>query len=209
MTTIPIELIVEDPLSEFIAKAMLTQTGRLYEFHPVRHWNKDQIRQRSNSINNASRGSAYFVLTDQDRPEDTPCQEIHARIQGSISPNLIYRFAVMETESWVMAHSKAFAQFTKIPENRIPKNPDEILQPKECLIELASRYCARALKEELVPAPGSTSKVGPGYNPKLGEFVRKHWRAGMAAKNSPSLARALRRLREFNPTWAPRPPRRR
>jgi len=213
MTAIPIILIVEDPLSESIARAMLTQTRKFYKVDFVRHWNKDEIRNRSDSINNASKnaskGSAYFVLTDQDRAEDTPCQEIHARIRGSISPNLVYRFAVMETEAWIMAHRRAFAKFTKIPENRIPENPDEVPQPKECLIDLASRYCTPVLKEELVPAAGATSKVGPGYNAQLGEFVRKHWRAGMAARNSPSLARALRRLREFKPTWDPRPSRRR
>jgi len=209
MTTVPIELIVEDPLSESIAKSMLIQIRKPYEILSVRHWNKDQIRQRSNFINDASKGSAYLVLTDQDRAEDTPCQEIHARFQGSMSSNLIYRFAVMETEAWVMAHRKALAKFTKIPENRIPENPDEILQPKEFLIALASRYCAPVLKGELVPAKGSISKVGPGYNAQLGEFVRKHWRAGMAAKNSPSLERALRRLREFEPTWDPRSLRRR
>lgn len=209
MTAIPIILIVEDPLSEFIARAMLTQTRKLYKIALVRHWNKDQIRDRSNSINNASKGSAYFVLTDQDRAEDTPCQEIHARIHGDISPNLIYRFAVMETEAWVMAHRRAFAKFTKIPESRIPENPDEVPQPKECLVDLASRYCTPVLKGELVPATGATSKVGPGYNAQLGEFVRKHWRAGMAARNSPSLSRAMQRLQAFQPTWLTHPPRRR
>jgi len=209
MTTVPIELIVEDPLSESIAKSMLIQVRKSYEILSVRHWNKDQIRQRSNMINNASKGSAYLVFTDQDRAEDTPCREIHARFQGGMSSNLIYRFAVMEIEAWVMAHRKALAKFTKIPENRVPENPDQIPQPKEFLIGLASRYCPPSLKEELVPVKGSIRKVGPGYNAQLGEFVRKHWRAGMAAKNSPSLARALRRLREFEPTWVPRPPRRR
>jgi len=55
------------------------------------------------------------------------------------------------------------------------------------------------LREDIVPAPGATSKVGPDYNGRLCEFVRNHWRAEIAAQNSPSLARALKRLREFSP----------
>ncbi|MGH7963777.1 MAG: hypothetical protein ACRERD_18455 [Candidatus Binatia bacterium] len=51
--------------------------------------------------------------------------------------------------------------------------------------------------EEIVPAPGATSKVGPQYNSRLGEFVRVRWNSQRAASVSMSLKRTLTRLSSF------------
>lgn len=206
---IPIILIIEDLLSEVIARKLLSEFGESYEIHYRMIWTKSEIQQRINGMNNASRGIPCFALTDQDRFDTCPPGEIRRWIRGSVSPNLIYRFASMEVESWVMADREAFSNYLSIPMSRISIQTDTIPDPKEFLINLARRSRRHRLSKDLIPAPGSTSKVGPGYNARLSEFVQEHWNADRAAQNSPSLARALRRLREFNPTLAPRPPRRR
>jgi len=199
MTTISIQLIVEDPLSEAVAMALLNQTQKPFDVCSIWVWSKGEIQKNINWVNNASRGLPYFVLTDQDTREACPPKEIKRLIRNDISRNLIYRFAAMEVEAWVMAHRRAFAGFLSIPEDQISPQPDRILNPKEHLISLARKTRISDLREALVPAPESTSKVGPDYNGRLCEFVQKRWRAGAAAKNSPSLARALNRLREFRP----------
>ena len=201
MTTISIQLIVEDPLSEAIAMALLNQTQKPFEVCSIWVWTKGKIQKNIGWVNNASRGLPHFVLTDQDTPEACPPKEIKRLIRNNISPNLIYRFAAMEVEAWVIAHRRAFARFLSISENQVSPEPDQILNPKEHLVNLARKAHLPDLREALVPAPGSTSKVGPDYNAILCEFVQKRWRAGAAAKNSPSLARALKRLREFKPVW--------
>lgn len=201
MTTISIQLIVEDPLSEAIAMALMSQTQKPYEVCSIWVWTKGKIQKNIGWVNNASRGLPHFVLTDQDIPEACPPKEIRRLIRNDISPNLIYRFAAMEVEAWVMAHRRAFAGFLSISEDQISPQPDRIPNPKEHLINLARKTQISDLREALVPAPGSTSKVGPDYNGRLCEFVQKRWRAGAAAKNSPSLARALKRLREFKPAY--------
>jgi len=201
MTTISIQLIVEDPLSEAVAMALLNQTKKPFDVCSIWVWSKGEIQKNINWVNNASRGLPYFVLTDQDTHAACPPTEIKRLIRNNISPNLIYRFAALEVEAWVMAHRRALAGLLSISENQIPSQPDQIPNPKEHLVDLARKTRIADLMEALVPAPGVTGKVGPGYNITLCEFVQKRWRAGVAAKNSPSLARALKRLREFKPVY--------
>ncbi|MDD9851649.1 MAG: hypothetical protein OXU94_07800 [Gammaproteobacteria bacterium] len=198
---IPLTLVSEDLLSEIVARQMLGQAGKPYKVYNYQRWNKHKIQKKINKVNNSSRGFPYFVFTDQDTPEDCPPGQIEKHIRGELSPNLIYRFAVMEVESWVMAHRNAFAKFLSIPISRIPSRTDEIPDPKQFLVNLARTSRHYRLREDLVPAPRSTSSVGPGYNGRLSEFVQTRWRAEVAAQNSPSLARALGRLREFKPVY--------
>lgn len=198
---IHITLIVEDALSEAVVRAVFSQIEKPYRVCSALTWNKQKIQNKISDINNASRGFPHLVLTDQDTERDCPPDQIKQWIRRDIQPNLLYRFATMEVESWVMAHRECFAKFLSISQKKIPRRPDEIPHPKERLINLARKSRKYRLREDLVPAPGATSKVGPDYNGRLCEFVRNHWRAEIAAQNSPSLARALKRLREFKPVY--------
>jgi hypothetical protein len=58
----------------------------------------------------------------------------------------------------------------------------------------------RAVREALVPKPGTTAKVGPGYGVFLIDFATRRWRPRIAARRSPSLAR----LRDFLRTMSQR-----
>ena len=51
----------------------------------------------------------------------------------------MFRAAVMEVESWVMADRAGFAAFLSIPLHHIPSPTDDILNPKEFLVSLAKR----------------------------------------------------------------------
>ncbi len=194
---ISLVLVVEDHLSEEVAKALLRQSGQQYVVEHCLFYNKTEIQKKINDLNNASQGFPYFVLTDQDSIKDCPPSQIHRLIRGPVNANLIYRFAVMEIESWVMAHRDAFARFLSIPESKIPHDTDKIPHPKECLIGLARKSCSGKLRKDIVPR-AATSKQGPNYNERLGDFVRRCWNAQQAARHSPSLNRTLQRLKQFH-----------
>lgn len=115
--------------------------------------------------------------------------------QRTAPPSFFLRIAVMEVESWIMADRKGAANFLSIPLNRIPLDTDALLHPKEFLVSLARSSNKARLRADLVPRPGATSKVGPGYNLRLGEFVRLHWSVERASQVSNSLKRTMARLR--------------
>ena len=192
-------LIVEDLLSEAVATKIIEKTERNFEIVNTLSWNKDEIKGRINDINNAARNQVYFVLTDQDTNDRCPPNAIK-ELPGQVHSNLLYRFAVMEIESWVMAHREAISEFLSVPLNRIPNNTDSIEQPKEYLVNMARISKSSRIKRDIAPRYNSTSKVGPDYNGRLIEFVSEYWNVRTAAQSSPSLKRTFERLINFSET---------
>jgi hypothetical protein len=109
--------------------------------------------------------------------------------------------AVREVESWLLADREGFAQFLGINDVLVPDQPDKVADPKQTLINLARRSRRRALKQSIVPRPGSTAIQGPDYNGCLGDFVRSQWNSNAAKDRSPSLNRAWQRVMSFEPVW--------
>ena len=72
-----------------------------------------------------------------------------------------------------------------------------IPHPKEFLVSLARLSKRTQLRADIVPRPGATSKVGPDYNSRIGDFVRTRWDIEHASAVSNSLKRTLARLRTF------------
>ena len=80
---------------------------------------------------------------------------------------------------------------------RIPENTDLIKDAKGFVAELARRSTKPHVKRGVPKMPGESRVVGPAYNSILTEFVAAKWRPDVASLASPSLARAIKRLREF------------
>lgn len=108
--------------------------------------------------------------------------------------NFVLRLAVTEAESWLLADKLALSNFLRVPIAKIPRQPDLELDPKRLMLTLARRSKNRMFREELI-SPFDDTKQGSGYNTHLTSFVRNHWDAYRAAAASPSLARALPRVR--------------
>src|SRR5262249_51529700 len=115
--------------------------------------------------------------------------------------NLLFRVAVREVESWVLADRHGFAEFLGISSVLIPAEPDLEADPKQTLINLAKRSRRSAIKSSIVPRQGSTATQGPDYNDCLGDFVRNGWDSNAAKDRSPSLNRAWHRFMSFEPVW--------
>ena len=100
-----------------------------------------------------------------------------------------------------MAHREAFASFLGIQKSQIPLNPDDLEDPKSFLLKLTKKSKKQSLKKAIVPAAGSTAKIGPDYNEVLISFVHNFWQVKEASKNYPSLNRAFSAIKTFRPVW--------
>ena len=177
---------------------MLEQTRRPYEvWSCLGSRGKDYIRDRISGFNGAARGMPYLVLADLDDIECAPLL-VRAWLPGRPHPNLVFRIAVREVEAWVLAHRGAFARFLGIPRERIPEDVETIARPKEFLISLARKSRKTRLVEDIIPR-GETSRQGPDYNGRLGQFVRTDWDIHEAMHHSDSLRRAYQALLAFRP----------
>ena len=198
---IPINLAVEDVLSEMAMRVILEQSGR--SFLVSRCFGRSgfgYLKKNANAFNSAAKGIPYLLLTDLDARECAPGL-IEDWLQRPKHNNLIFRVAVREVEAWVIAHRKAFARYLGIAENRIPREPDILEYPKRTLIELTSTSKRRRLREAIVPARGSTARIGPDYNNTLGEFLQSAWKVEEAIKYSPSLKKAFQQITSFQPIY--------
>lgn len=190
-------LAVEDSLSEAVTRkifAVVVPHRRITLCLGLK--GKSYLAKKADNLNQAAKGSPIFLLADLDDSRLCPVRLIESWLKGPRHPNFLFRIAVMEIESWLMADREALAKFLLVPLAKVPTDPDAVPNPKEFLVSLARHSRSSRLRQDLVPAPGGTSKVGPGYNLQFTSFVKTSWQPEAAASSSPSLQRTLRRLRE-------------
>jgi hypothetical protein len=188
-----VRLAVEDLLSEAVAKAALTRLN-MSASQTIGLRGNAYLRSKVSALNKTARAFPVLLLTDLDSPSSCPPELIRGWISVPREEALIFRVAVVEVESWVMADHAAFAELLGIRRDRVPREPDRVPDPKQRLVALAKSSRKRRVREDIVPPRGSTAPVGPGYNPRVGEFVRTEWDPLRAAQRSPSLRRALSAL---------------
>ena len=188
---------VEDILSEVVLKTILTQTAPSVEI--VQIFNRGghgYLRKNIKAFNHSAKGQCYLILTDLDE-YSCAIALIKDWIGVPFHPNMLFRIAVREVESWLLAHRGPFADFLGVPKVKLPVNPDVEDDPKRCLINLARTSRNSKIVRGIVPGKKSTAMIGPDYNDFLTGFVRQKWSADEAAEHSPSLKRCLNRLKSF------------
>lgn len=198
---IPINLAFEDELSEAVLGKILQCSGRNYQIGDRFHGHgAGFLKKRIKGFNQAARGMPYLILTDLDTDECAPLK-LRDWLPVPASPNLIFRIAVCEVESWILADQENMADFLGVERESFPVQPDAIPDPKQLLVNLARASRKRTIRQNLVPKPGSTAKVGPAYNKHLCEFVQNQWDPLLARSSSPSLMRAVKAIESFQPVW--------
>ncbi|MDE0041965.1 MAG: hypothetical protein OXT74_08015 [Candidatus Poribacteria bacterium] len=190
-------LAVEDTLSDVVSTKILRHFG--IEIHvriPNTYQGNTYLRRRAAELNRSAKGPPYvFMFTDLDSPKRCVPELIQSWVKAPLNPGFFLRVAVMEIESWVMADRGSLAAFLSIPVARIPVTPDDISDPKECLVSLASESKKKSIRDQLVPPrSAATARVGPEYNSRLSQFVRDDWNLERAAAVSPSLKRTVDRI---------------
>ncbi|HEY5959058.1 MAG TPA: hypothetical protein VIV60_21010, partial [Polyangiaceae bacterium] len=154
-------------------------------------------KKKAESLNRTALGFPVFMLTDLDSPNRCPFEILESWIAAPRNPDFMLRVAVMEVESWVLAHRDAFAHFAGIGVAQVPSDPDSIADPKQHLVNLVRKSRNAHLRKDIVPTPGSTAAVGPAYNPRLASFVESTWNPTSAAEVSSSLLRTMNALERF------------
>ena len=198
---IPIHLAVEDPVSEFVLKVMLQQSGRNYAIGSCfGRSGFGYLKKSINGFNNAAKGTPFLILTDLDQT-DCPPLLINEWLSAPKHNNLLLRIAVREVEAWLLAHRSAFAAFLGIRETLIPNHPDELIDPKRFLIELTAKSRKRRLRDAIIPTAGSTARIGPDYNGQLISYVQNKWKVKEAINHSQSLSKAFHAMRTFQPVF--------
>lgn len=145
-------------------------------------------------LNMAFAGSHTFILTDLDTAESA-CNLIRdwfAIPQGNptnLPPQCIFRIAVREIESWILADHTAWAEYIGIPAANFSKHPEQLDHPKEHLLNVIRKKGNTKIHREMLPK--ESAHIGPQYNDVMCKFIENLWMPERAAENSPSLKRAL------------------
>lgn len=198
MVPITINLAVEDSLSEVVLREIVKESHRQYAIG--RCYCKGgygYLKRTLPGFNNAAKGIPFLVLADLEA--ECPPVQIKEWLPVPFHHNLLFRIAVREVESWLLADRQGFASFLGIKQSLIPTRVDQIDDPKRCLINLTRKSRKREIREAIVPLQNTTAKVGPDYNGQLSHFVSTLWDIREAAKNSESLSRSVKAITLFQP----------
>lgn len=201
MSSIPVHLAVEDQLSEAVLRRLLADARRGYAIGTA--YGRDgfgYLRRTIAGWNAAARGKPFVILTDLDDAECAPSL-INDWLPVRKHPNLVFRVAVREVETWLLSDTINLAKYLGCSVSKMPDDPDSLSDPKRTLIDLARESRFADIRTRVVPKKGSTAKQGPDYNACLSAFVAGHWNSANAALRSPSLARTVTRFNLFEPTW--------
>lgn len=194
MTTVTIA--VEGPTDTAIARRLVRHAG-LSAGSIYAAGGKSKLDQKLPGYNNAARNAPWLVLRDMD--QDAPCAPtLVERLLQAPARYMRLRIAVHQGESWLLADAEKIAAFLQVQLDAVPPAPDTLVNSKQSLVNLARTSRSREIRAALVPPQGSTASVGRQYTSMITEFTQEHWRPGVAAKRSESLARCINALRTLN-----------
>lgn len=190
-------LVAEDDLSMAVAvRVIASSNGNIHVSNRVVARGFGNIKRSIRKYRQASRVVPHVVLTDLDRME-CPATLRREWQASDLPKSMLFCVAVHETESWLLADRHGFAQFAKVPANKVPAVPEALQDPKAALLRLVRNSRSRRLATELLPAHGSAASIGPLYNERLIGFVRIDWDIEVATAACASLQRMRARLAEF------------
>lgn len=194
-----INIVFEDLLSEAVIKQLIAQSGRSFVIGNCHYGHGNGfIKRNIRGFNKAARGMPYFVLTDCDN-YICATDLINDFLPDKAHPNLLFRVAVNEVESWLLADREGLARYFGTDIKHIPINADNIPDPKRFLVNIAKKSPKKDLRSGIVPNKGSTAQQGPYYNDCLIPFVKRNWDLYNACNHSKSLSRALNSIITFDP----------
>lgn len=147
-------------------------------------------------FNLSARHSPWLVVRDLDH--DAECAVALARrLVPAPAALMCLRIAVRALEAWLLADREEISRFLQVPLAKVPLQPESLPHPKQALVELSKYSKLRAIRDDMVPAPGTGAQVGRGYTGRVIEFAGRYWSPERAAENSDSLYRCLRALRRW------------
>lgn len=180
-----IQVAVEGDLDFAVARRLLSDQGA----HPIlasQPRGKEWLQQRIHGYNADARRVPWFVMCDLDRRACAP--ELIQAWLNTPSAKMCFRVAVRSVEAWLLA-DESLASFLNVSPARLPRNPEQVEDPKIEMRNIARRSRLRGIREGVGGAPDR--QFGPEYTTMLTEFVRDYWNPQRAAERSDSLRRAI------------------
>lgn len=194
-------LIAEDALGEALMRRLVHEVGKIKIYRAPPMGGVSPIRTSMEKFIGASNVMPHIVFTDLDRHKCVSQFFESWGFNPVLYPNLLFRVAVREAESWLLADRNGLASFFQIPSIKVPLLPEDLMNPKRTLVNLARGSRSRRFRAEMTPVAGSAAQVGPLYNSHLTNFVRDTWDLLEACHSAPSLAKAVKRLGEFRRSY--------
>lgn len=190
----PIAIATEDPLSEAVALRLISDIPTpCFIQHKLGRTGNGYLRSRMGSWYQMAQQQVMLVLTDLDRA-NCLVEFRDQWLDGPPPANLLFRIAVREVESWVLADHVAMRALVGT-KGVLPLAPDELADPKQSLLKLA-KSAPKHIREDLLKTIDGNLAQGLGYNARLTAWVNSEWSPQRAAERSPSLARARSRLND-------------
>lgn len=190
----------EDPLSEAVVARLVSEVAPNLRIDvKIGRQGNGYLKRKLPELIVLAEHVPVVIVTDLDRGACAPL------LVGSWIPTnyvipdkLIFRVAIREVEAWLLADRIGFSDFSGVPINRIPVNPETIPNPKEILVSLVRRHGKRSIRSEIVPQTNSQATVAVGYNNALAFFAENAWSLENAKPCAESLMRACNRLQELD-----------
>lgn len=202
-------IVGEDLVTRQVIKKLLQVTCpegfNIIREDPVRG---SEVKKLTPNYNALAASFPIILLADLDNNNCPPTEQAAWLNNQPKHPHFIFRFAVDEAESWLLADRQGFAAFLGIDVTQIPEPSP--LRPREpynleirppyktslfMMRELASISPKAELKRQLTPLD-RTSKSSE-YNLAMLPFIDLHWNVQTAIENSYSLQKMVRRLQEW------------
>ncbi len=157
---------------------------------------KLDLRRRINGYNNAAQLRPWLVLVDLNN--DAQCAPLLCRKWlPNPAPQLCFRVAVRQVEAWLMGDAETLARYLRVARSRIPVDPESLPNAKAEMVNIARGSRTLAVRQDMVPRPGSGRAVGPAYASRLIEYIQRDWRPEIAAQRADSLRRAIDCLQQL------------
>lgn len=191
----PIAIATEDQLSEAIAMRLIAEIRTPYHVtHKLRRGGFGYLRSKMDNWRQMAQYQVMMVMTDLDRADCLV--EFRDQWLGNrpLPAGLLFRVAVREVESWVLADHVAMRELIGA-KGVLPVAPDELADPKQALLRL-TKGASKEVREDLLKTIDGNLSPGLGYNARLTGWIDAAWSPQRAAERSPSLARARLRLNE-------------
>ncbi|HXH36000.1 MAG TPA: hypothetical protein VNJ54_16595 [Plantibacter sp.] len=193
-----INVVVEGDSDREMARAIVLVAGRQVN-RIIVAGGKSKLDPKIHKYNQASVQFPWVVFRDS----DAACPvALRSKLSADITvwqPGFSLRIAHSMSEAWLLADREAFSNFFSVPMNRLPPQPESLPHAKRALLALCAQSRSRGVQRDMT---AGTGEAGALYVSQLNEFASTVWRPLVAAENSPSLIRAIRRIQELPETSA-------
>jgi hypothetical protein len=184
-----IHLATEDELSECVGRRLIDEIGgEIVVDLSFRKGGNGYLRTNLDKFCQIARRHPLMLITDLDSARCAPTLIREWSANSAMPGQLLFRVAVREIESWLLADRTAIAKLLG-KKAKLKQSPDLLLDPKATLLRLALG-APKEIRNDLVKEQGAIASQGLGYNDRLCDFVRTEWSPERASNNSDSLHRA-------------------